>query len=35
MSDRESFTFTGTVWVWQARSGEKPVCRPACKIDPV
>ena len=25
MSDRESFTFTGTVWVWQARSGEKPV----------
>jgi len=26
MSDRKSFTFTGTIWVWQARSGEKPVC---------
>lgn len=24
MSKREEVTFTGKVWVWQARSGEKP-----------
>lgn len=25
MSEREDFTVTGKVWVWQARTGEKPV----------
>ncbi|NKJ01300.1 DUF1905 domain-containing protein [Novosphingobium sp. SG707] len=25
MSEREAFTFTGKVWVWQARNAEKPV----------
>lgn len=25
MSEREEVTFTGKVWIWQARSGEKPM----------